>query len=551
MNRLSALVLVLILFAVPAGAVTRHVPGDYPTIQAAVNASNSGDVVQVAAGTYGDVTHQPGNGDTTRCAVIMKSGITIDGAGPGQTIINADSLGRGFHCQRVTNATIRDLTVRRAYAPVHGAGIFMRDTSSVSVFNCEIKDCFDGGVIYLNGSSGSLNLCTITNNLSKQGGGVAIEDRCSPNVTNCTISGNKAPVAGGLFIRAFCAPRIDNCTIANNQLNSANGAGGGVAVLNSNPTFVNTKILNNVGDGIGGGIEIVDNAVVAMSGCTIQGNSTSASYGPGGGVYLEFSSLAMDNCLISRNTIAGSGSDGAGIFAFFANAITLSKVTIAANANNSGQVGAAGGIAVWFASPTIEKTIIAFNNPGKALVCLDAGDNPVVSCSDIYGNQGGNAICGTDGGHNFSLDPLFCDLAGNNFRLQMTSPCYPGRHPDGGFACNRDRIGGVDPGCNPADADDNAAIPAETRLVRNLPNPFHPPTTIEYEVAQAGHVVLRVFDVSGRQIRSLENRNLPAGRYTAQWDGRDESGKSVSSGVYFYRLRVNGAEATRRMVLTR
>ena len=133
----------------------------------------------------------------------------------------------------------------------------------------------------------------------------------------------------------------------------------------------------------------------------------------------------------------------------------------------------------------------------------------------------------------------------------MTSPCFPGHHPDGGFACNRDRIGGVDPGCNPADVDENAGLPVETQLIRNLPNPFHPPTTIEYEIAHPGRVSLRIFDVSGRQIRNLADRPTPAGRYAEQWDGRDEGGKAVPSGVYFYRLSLDGVEATRRMVLTR
>ena len=551
MNRLSAVVLILLLSAIPASAVTRHVPQDYPTIQAAVNAASAGDVVQVAAGIYGDVTHQPGNGDTTRCAVIMKSGITIDGAGPGQTVINADSLGRGIHCQRVTNVTIRDLTVRRAFAPVYGAGILMKDTSSVAIFNCEIKDCSDGGVIYLRGCSGSLNLCTITNNASKQGGGVSIEENSNPTVINCTISGNKAPVAGGLYVRASSTPRIDTCVISNNFLKFAERCRGRSSDHKLLTALRQYQDLEQSGQGVGGGIGIVDNSVATLRGCIIQGNSTQASYGPGGGVYLEFATLDLQDCAITRNTIAGSGSDGAGIFAFFANGLTMTRTTIAANANNSGQAGGAGGIAVWFASPTIDKTIIAFNNPGAAIVCLDAGDNPVVSCSDIYGNQGGNAICGTNGGHNFSLDPLFCDLANNNFRLQMTSPCYPGRHPDGPRTCGGDRIGGLDPGCNPADIADDAAVPTETRLIRNLPNPFHPPTTIEYEIAQPGRIALRVFDVSGRQVRSLAEGPRLAGRFTAVWDGRNESGEELPSGVYFYRLSVNGKEATRSMVLTR
>lgn len=551
MNRHSAVVLILLLAAIPASAATLNVPGSYPTIQAAVDAASSGDIIQVAAGTYTDLHTRQSGAVIDSAGVFVKSGITIRGAGIGSTIVDQNLLGRGFHCENVTNVLIRDMTIRRASMAVYGSGVFMKTNSSVSIFNCELKDCRDGGAIYLDGSGGSLSSCTVTNNLSKQGGGIAMENGCSPTIINCTISGNVAPVAGGLFIRNLCAPRVENCTISGNHLNSPNGAGGGVAILNSSPTIIGTKILNNVGDGIGGGVEIVDNSNVTMTNCVVQGNSTSAAYGPGGGIYIEFSSLTMENGLITHNT-TGLGSDGAGLYAFFANTLLLRQVTIANN-QNTGAPGGIAGVAYFLSQsqPILDKSIVAFNGPGMGMGCLDSSDNPLVSCCDVYGNTGGNLICGTNGGHNFSLDPLFCDMANDNYRLQMTSPCYPGHHPDGGFSCNRDRIGGADPGCNPADVDESASLPSETRLVRNLPNPFHPPTTIEYEIAQSGRVVLRVFDISGRQVRSLTDTQLPAGRYTTQWDGRDEQGHALPSGVYFYRLGVNGIEASRRMVLTR
>lgn len=556
MKKLLWVALLITCFAAPIGAATLNVPAQYPTIQAAVNAANSGDVVLVASGTYSDVVHQPGGDDTTRCAVIMKSGVTLRGSGPGSTIINADSLGRGIHCSNVTGVTIRDLKVIRAFAPVLGSAILVKDTSNVAIFNCEISNNFDGGIIYIKDCGGSISTTTIRDNLAKQGGGLSIEERCNVTVTRCTVQGNQAPSGGGVFVRAQSITRFDDCTVQGNFINTLSGSGGGMMFVSSTPTVTNCRILNNISDGSGGGVAVFDGSVVSITKSTIQGNRTDGDYGPGGGVYCDFSTLTMDDCLIARNVVEGGSSDGAGVFVFFGSdafgtPVVLNQVTISANANNSGQAGGAGGVALFFSSPTISKSIISHNSPGKAMVCLDAGDNPVVSCSDLFSNQGGNAICGTDGGNNFSLDPLFCDLANNNFRLQMTSPCYPGQHPDGGSACGGQRIGGVDPGCNPADATDGDVIPAATRILGNDPNPFHPSTTISFELDRTANIRLGVFDVAGRQVRLLAEGALSAGRHRVRWDGKNEKGELAPSGVYFYRLQGSGLMETRRMVLTR
>jgi hypothetical protein len=87
------------------------------------------------------------------------------------------------------------------------------------------------------------------------------------------------------------------------------------------------------------------------------------------------------------------------------------------------------------------------------------------------------------------------------------------------------------------------------RLDGNVPNPFNPSTTIHYEIGESGRASLRVYDVSGALVRTLVDRSHNPGGYDAHWDGRDAGGRTVSSGVYFYRLETNGFTETRRMVL--
>jgi hypothetical protein len=85
----------------------------------------------------------------------------------------------------------------------------------------------------------------------------------------------------------------------------------------------------------------------------------------------------------------------------------------------------------------------------------------------------------------------------------------------------------------------------------NQPNPFNPVTRIVFDIPARTDVSLRVFDVSGREVRTLKDSALPAGRYEVLWDGTDNRGRAAASGVYFYRLVAGADEATRKMTLIR
>ncbi len=87
------------------------------------------------------------------------------------------------------------------------------------------------------------------------------------------------------------------------------------------------------------------------------------------------------------------------------------------------------------------------------------------------------------------------------------------------------------------------------QLFPNYPNPFNPSTTISYSVAEAGAVELTVYNQLGRAVRTLFSGQKPAGEYTLKWDGRDNVGRSVSSGQYFYRLKLGKAVQSRRMLV--
>ncbi len=85
--------------------------------------------------------------------------------------------------------------------------------------------------------------------------------------------------------------------------------------------------------------------------------------------------------------------------------------------------------------------------------------------------------------------------------------------------------------------------------IRAVPNPFNPSTTLSYTVPAAGRVRIDIFDVQGRRVRALVDAPRPSGAHAARWDGRNDHGDAVSSGIYFVRLDTPAGVVTRRAVL--
>jgi hypothetical protein len=89
----------------------------------------------------------------------------------------------------------------------------------------------------------------------------------------------------------------------------------------------------------------------------------------------------------------------------------------------------------------------------------------------------------------------------------------------------------------------------KNELSQNYPNPFNPQTTIAFSIKDRGAVSVKVYNVAGQLVRTLANENRAAGTYTLVWDGRNDGGSQVASGVYFYKLVTNNFSQTKKMVL--
>ena len=98
---------------------------------------------------------------------------------------------------------------------------------------------------------------------------------------------------------------------------------------------------------------------------------------------------------------------------------------------------------------------------------------------------------------------------------------------------------------------DENEIPVEFALHQNYPNPFNPTTTIEYSLPKRSQVTLKIFNILGQRVRTLIDESKSIGEYSMQWDGMNDEGISMSSGIYFYHLQAGKFSQTRKMLLLR
>ena len=356
-----------------------NVPGDYPSIQQAINAAEDGDEVVVADGTYTGPLNK--NLDFGGRLVTVRSE-----NGPGNCIIDCENDGRGFyfHSGETAAAVVQGLTIRNGFAFEDGGGVYCRNNSSPTLTACTISDSRTsyayGGGIACEYSSPTLTDCTIAGNMADyfgSGGGVSCTNQSSPTLTNCTITGNVADAFGGGLSCGYLAnPTLTNCRITGNTVVEYDG--GGVYCKNqSSPTLTNCVITDNTAYYDGGGVHCDEKSDPTLANCTITGNSANDD---GGGVYCnDHSDPILANCTITGNSASDHG----------------------------------GGVHCREDSdPTLANCILWDDSPQEIFV--DSG-NPIVTYCDVQGGWGGEG--------NIDADPLFFDPPSGYYHLSPGSPC--------------------------------------------------------------------------------------------------------------------------------
>lgn len=286
------------------------------------------------------------------------------------------------------------------------------------------------------------------------------------------------------------------------------------------------------------------NTRLTLSHCTFEGN-TASFYG--GGLYLDtLTLLEMSECTFEQNVAYGKG----GAVFLDRSPLTLTNCTFV---DNTAPIGSAIVVRHTYRS-AIDNCIVVWNNDGEPVSCLDGGSADMWCC-DVYGNVAGDWVgclsgqLGQDG--NICEDPLFCGEfnPAQPFSLNENSPCLPGNSQ----GCSL--IGAWPIGCPYSDVrEDGFNIPQALQVTSLEPNPFMVAAMIEYRVDQShspSAPCLRIFDTSGRSVRTLAQGFQPGGEYLVTWRGDDDFGRQVPSGVYIVRLEGSGKTVSRHLVRLR
>jgi hypothetical protein len=420
---------ILLLMTSSAFATTIHVPTQQPTIQAGINAANSGDTVLVACATYTWMSEGTG---TANGLIQMKSGVVLrsETGNSSCAIIDAQGMGRVFYCINLAEGTIIEgFTIINGFATGnypfgYGGGMFC-ENCVLTISNCNFVEniaLYAGGGIHSESSSLDISFSGFSANIAQNsyGGGVVC-DGIGPyplNVTDCLFFNNHALDDGGGML-LFTAPAyITSCYFLGN---TTEGNSGGLGCRGPDYTIVD---------------------------CTFSGND--AGYDGAGFGGFGFTNSSFTGCTFVYNTVYAPLAEGGGIYCGNDSYFTIMDCTFSDNSAPKG-----GGIALgWDTDPSnadIENTIIAFSYQGEAIYCAP-NCSAFLTCCDVYGNAGGDYV-GCIAGQgcingNIPSDPLFCgvdappgDPWDTPFMLHAHSPCAPGNNSCGV------RIGSKDVGC--------------------------------------------------------------------------------------------------------
>jgi len=432
--------------------------GDHLTIQDGVTAAGEGDTVLVRPGTYTGTGNINIDFAGTNCVLLGNGGamnVTIDCEGSGRAFY--------FHSHETLDCAVEGFTVTNGSQAYGGAMYFINSTPTIR--DCVISEntvsVWGGAVICTSASGPTFTGCAFLNNGAVLGGAAYFESDSSPSFTNCTFASNTAADGGGGVYVASGTPAFTGCTFEDNSLTTIYKDGGGMYMTgSSSPTLVGCLFTDNSATDYGGGAFISDASSPSLVACTFTGNEANT----GGGVAIDGNiSPSFDSCWFSDNT--ATMYTGGGLYAYDGATPTITACTLTGNTAamwggamcfesfttpvvtsctlyaNSASVGSG----IWCDDNfTLTNCIIAFGVVGEAIYC--DGDSPYPSCSDIYGNAGGDwigCLAGLDlVDNNVHEDPLFCDAPSGDFSIDVASPCTAVNAP----ACGL--VGSWDIGCD-------------------------------------------------------------------------------------------------------
>jgi hypothetical protein len=497
------------------------------------------------------------NGATQGGAIYLDqcSG-TISGCTMADNAVTASAVsaeGSGVYLVSCAGVAVTNTTMMRHGGGQNGGALLVESSTGVTVdggvyaYNAA---SLGGGAIAFNASQGAIHGVSVRRNTAVIGGGIQVASASTVAVSESRVEWNSGTFGTGLYIAGGSADVTHNLLVGNtgNALGAISMSG-----VSAGSLFGNTLDRNGVASGAGGitvadsPVEVFDNIVANTTGVgiTCSGTSPTLSYNlvwnASGGAYgtCTGGTGAIAAAPVFVDTAAGDYHLGV-----HSPAIDAGRPD-SAYADPDGSRGDMG----WYGShvfameqPSYLKDLVVETAGGQATLRWRSNPEPDIAQYAVYCDTAGGFVPDASSFVGFVAAPdtfLAVGAITSNTFYRVNAVDADGHA--GGYSDEAT--------ADPASAAGETPATYTTRLLANVPNPFNPVTTVRFELAMAGAVTVTVHDVAGRRVRTLVSGTYASGPHGAPWNGRDDRGEPVSSGVYFCRLEAGGVVATRKMVL--
>lgn len=570
----------LILLSAGSQAATLQVPGDHATLAEALAAAQSGDVIEMAPGTYRTVGVTVSRGVTIRGLGRDSRGVVLDGRDAGR-IMSIELMTEPVWIQ---NLTFRDGFALGESTNLMSGGALFVNKANVAVQNCRFEGnraAAHGGALRAIESQLRISQCDFVNNRAQQGGGaIDAATDAAPIVLRSMFTGNTAMWGGAVSCRGGAAPVFNGCDFVDNTAGGILAYGGAVyADYSAAPSFDACTFQGN-GARLGGALACFQGSNVTVSRSTLVGNSGSET---GAGIFCLDGAPRIEASIIAFQDGTGITSEATGL-----PEIACSGLWDNSGGNVLGLLGGDGGASLVEADPAfcanggvdgafyplspespLAVAMAACTAPGTQVGAWPTQCDyvlPEVASFDAQLSGSYLTVRWTgEGNPDHDRYRLTWEAAGTEHEILIThqgNGDYTGFTPlpaglGTGFDLHLYARGVtqvwedlLDPQVGLDDPDDTIPPPAPGVLkVRNWPNPFNPKTTIAFGVPRDQHVRVSVYNMAGRRVAVIHDAFTPSGSHDVVWNGRDSRGRGVASGTYMVRVQGEQTQTTLKVSL--
>jgi predicted outer membrane repeat protein len=473
-----------------------------------------------------------------------------------------------YGCLRAAG-TPGDSITFRAYGEEGWGGIIIDgmdwSVDSTRFAHAIITGSTETGISLYSATRVAIQHCRVSENFGINAGGLYATDT-TPVITDNLFANNRSSsFGGGMNFWGPNFPYLARNRIVNNTAEV--NAGGGICVYSGHPTMIGNVIQRNRSLGSAGGGIYFHNSVIHMTGNTVINNSA-ADFGGGICCWSGCAPQIVNNLIANNSAVYGGG--------FFSYVCSLPFLTNCTIVNNAATYG--GGVYLSDRAEAQLTNDILWGNEAsegpEAYFETLMSDAYVRYCDVAGGIEGFGNAGDYDAAHYQNCvegDPLFMNPS-TGAGMEYSTACYDWMIDNASACINlgdpstidlqlptydlmghmRVLSGRIDIGAFEYFFQGTGATDQST-IVRNgltnYPNPFNPHTTFSYSIERSGAVSLEVFNLRGQKVRSLVAEHQSAGSHSAIWNGADEAGSPVGSGVYFCRLTADGHQSVKPISL--